>query len=45
MAAAAKVDEANEYEVVDLSTAEDVLVTGDDEDVAALVVDVGPDVD
>jgi hypothetical protein len=42
-AAAAKVEEANEYEVVDLSTAEVVLVTGDDEDVAAL--DVGPDVD
>jgi hypothetical protein len=41
VAAAAKVVEADE---VDLGTAVDELVTGE-EDVAALLLDIGPDVD
>ena len=44
MAAAPKVVVANEYADVDLGAGDDVLVIGDD-DVAALVVDVGPHVD
>jgi hypothetical protein len=44
VAAAAKADEEKEYEDVDLGTADEGLVTAD-EDVAALVVVVGPAVD
>jgi hypothetical protein len=45
VAGAAKVVDANEYDDVDLGTAVDVLLATADDDVAALVVDVGPDVD